>query len=343
MRVSDFDFDLPQELIAQNPLLPRGSARLLQVVDKFSDRRITDLPSILNSGDILVFNDTKVIPTRLTGKRGDAFVEITLHKELEKNAWLAFVRGAKRLHVRDTLVFANDFHCRVVEKRESGEVLLSFSGNKIDLNDSLEKYGCMPLPPYIKRNKNGSSDDLINYQTMYARRDGAVASPTAGLHFTPELMNQLQQRGIKKAFVTLHVGAGTFLPVKVHNTDDHIMHTEWGEINRAATEKVNEARNSGGQVVAVGSTSLRLLETSADKFGVLHPFKGETNIFITPGYNFKVIDKLLTNFHLPKSTLFMLVAALGGLKHIKAAYEHAVRERYRFFSYGDASLIEKLK
>jgi S-adenosylmethionine:tRNA ribosyltransferase-isomerase len=343
MRVLDFDFTLPQELIAQEPVSPRDSGRLLHIADNIADKKVIDLPSLLNPGDIMVFNDTKVIPSRLTGSRGKAIIEVTLHKQYIQDIWLAFARGARRLKIGDELFFADDFYCKVEEKREGGEVLLSFPSKINSVIKGLDKYGRMPLPPYIKRQKNGYADDIINYQTMHAQRTGAVAAPTAGLHFTPELMAALDLRGIKKAFVTLHVGAGTFSPVKAEDTDDHVMHSEWAELDSVSAENINQVRAAGGQVISVGSTSLRVLEAAVDQFGMLEPFMGETDIFITPGYEFKVIDKMFTNFHLPKSTLFMLVAALGGIERIKTAYTHAIYEQYRFFSYGDACLIEKAR
>jgi S-adenosylmethionine:tRNA ribosyltransferase-isomerase len=343
MKVSDFDFDLPQELIAQAPAEPRDSSRLLHVAESLSDLGVRDLPGLLNPGDILVFNNTKVIPSRLTGKRGDATVEVTLHKQQNEASWWALAKGAKRLRLGDTLIFADDFICKVEEKREGGEVLLAFEDGMTGLMKGLDKYGYMPLPPYIKREKGGAVQDRGDYQTLYAERDGAVAAPTAGLHFTEALMAALDQRGIQKAFVTLHVGAGTFLPMKVEDTDEHVMHDEWGELDKQTADKINQARAAGGRVIPVGSTSLRLLETAADQAGVLHPFTGETDIFITPGYKFKITDKMVTNFHLPKSTLFLLISALAGTERVKAAYAHAIAERYRFFSYGDCSLIEKLK
>lgn len=344
MKVSDFDFDLPPELIAQVPAEPRDAARLLHIGETLADCGIKDLPSLLNPGDIMVFNNTKVIPSRLTGKRGEARVDVTLHKQQSEGSWWAFARPAKKLRLGDTLVFGTDskggFACTIADKRDGGEVLLSFEGGLTAVMAGLDKYGYMPLPPYIKRERGGLAGDRADYQTLYARREGAVAAPTAGLHFTDALMAALDQRGIQRAFVTLHVGAGTFLPVKVEDTEDHVMHAEWGELDQATADKINQARAAGGKVVPVGSTSLRLLETAADESGLLHPFTGETDIFITPGYRFKITDKMVTNFHLPKSTLFMLIAALGGKERVQAAYAHAISERYRFFSYGDASLIE---
>jgi len=340
MKVSDFDFDLPPELIAQHPVEPRDAARLLHIGENLTDLNIKDLPGLLNPGDILVFNNTKVMPSRLTGKRGEATVEVTLHKQDSDSNWWAFARPAKRLRPGDELIFGGDFKCSIDDKRDGGEVLLSFEGGLSALMAGLDQYGYMPLPPYIKREKGGSSEDRADYQTLYAEREGAVAAPTAGLHFTDELMAALDQRGINKAFVTLHVGAGTFLPVKVDDTDDHVMHAEWGELDQATADAINQAHAAGGKVIPVGSTSLRLLETAADADGVLHPFTGETDIFITPGYTFKITDKMVTNFHLPKSTLIMLIAALAGTGRVKAAYSHAMQENYRFFSYGDATLIE---
>ena len=342
MRISDFDFQLPQQLIAQEPADPRDSSRLLHVSNKFSDMNVIDLPSILNPGDIMVFNNTKVIPSRLTGRRGKAKTQVTLHKQYSKDTWVAFARGSKKLKIGDELVFADDFYCKVEGKLAGGEVLLCFNDKIYTVIEGLNKYGQMPLPPYIKRSSNGpNNNDRMNYQTMYASRIGAVAAPTAGLHFTPALMAALARRGVKKAFITLHVGAGTFLPVKVKNIDDHIMHSEWAEIDNITANSINQVREKGGKVISVGSTSLRALETAVDKSGKLQPFVGETNIFIKPGYKFKVIDKMFTNFHLPKSTLFILVAALAGLHHVKSAYVHAISEKYRFFSYGDACLIER--
>ncbi len=340
MKVTDFDFDLPPELIAQHPIEPRDAARLLHIGENLNDLGIKDLPGLLNPGDTLVFNNTKVIPSRLTGKRGEATVEVTLHKQENSSNWWSFARPAKRLRPGDELIFGEDFECIVKEKRDGGEVLLGFEGGLSMLMAGLDKYGYMPLPPYIKREKGGAAEDRADYQTLFAEREGAVAAPTAGLHFTEDLMAALDQRGIKKAFVTLHVGAGTFLPVKVDDTDDHDMHAEWGELDQTTAETINQVRQAGAKVIPVGSTSLRLLETAADVEGVLHPFTGETDIFITPGYQFKVTDKMVTNFHLPKSTLFMLIAALAGTERVKAAYAHAIQENYRFFSYGDACLIE---
>ena len=344
MLVADFDFDLPPDLIAQSPASPRDEARLLHVPHNtnlaLADLRVTDLASLLNPGDIMVFNNTKVIPSRLLGRRRNAQVEVTLHKEKEPGAWWAFARPAKKLNDGDEIEFAGDFSCYVRGKRDGGEVLLQFD-DAPTLRAGLDAHGIMPLPPYIKRPKSGDAIDRTDYQTIYAEHEGAVAAPTAGLHFTERVMADLAQMGVETAFVTLHVGAGTFLPIKVDDTDDHHMHAEWGEISGQTARAVNQARKKGGRVVAVGSTSLRLLETAADESGKLNGFTGETDIFMTPGYDFKIADCMFTNFHLPKSTLFMLVSAFAGTGRMKAAYAHAIAEKYRFFSYGDSCFLEK--
>ncbi|HKF71535.1 MAG TPA: tRNA preQ1(34) S-adenosylmethionine ribosyltransferase-isomerase QueA [Stellaceae bacterium] len=339
MRVDEFDFELPKELIADHPAEPRDSARLLVVNDRTVDRRIVDLPTLLRRGDLLVFNDTKVIPVRLVGARGKASVEVTLHRDLGQGVWLAFARGAKRLKTGDRLVFAEDFSAEVTGKTPAGEVALHFAATGAALRAALERHGSMPLPPYIKRPRGGDPRDIRDYQTIFARKEGAVAAPTAGLHFTAPLMSALAAAGIEYLTVTLHVGAGTFLPVKVEEVSDHVMHGETGFLDAATAERLNRVRAAGGRIVAVGTTSLRLLETAADDDGRLGPFRGETALFITPGYRFRAIDVLVTNFHLPRSTLFMLVSAFAGLERMKHAYVHAIRERYRFFSYGDACLL----
>lgn len=345
MRVSLFDFQLPQELIASKPAEPRESARLLHVQGrKLVDWRIGDLPDLLNPGDILVFNDTKVIPARLRGKKGDANIEILLHQPAANPVagelrWNAFAKPGKKLKPDDTVTFAEDFFCRVIEKRETGEVVIAFDVQDFQLK--LERYGEMPLPPYIERPGGATEEDKSNYQTVYAKHEGAVAAPTAGLHFTPALLVKLKEKGIQSAFVTLHVGAGTFQPVKVEDTNQHVMHREWGQVTAQTAEQINAVRTAGGKVVAVGTTSLRLLESAADDTGRLHAYSGDTGIFITPGYRFKIIDCLMTNFHLPKSTLFMLVSAFAGLDEMQAAYMHAIESKYRFYSYGDACLLER--
>ncbi len=339
MRVDLFDFDLPPELIASRPAVPRDSARLLSVGAALQDHIVRELPALLRPGDLLVFNDTRVIPARLFGKRGAAAVEVTLHKNVAADRWRAFARPARRLRTGDRLDF-DGLSATVVEKGEAGEVELAFDRAGPDLMAALQQSGRMPLPPYIKRPGGADARDRADYQTVYAARDGAVAAPTAGLHFTPELLAALAARGIGRAMVTLHVGAGTFLPVKVEDTRDHRMHAEIGSIDAAAADSINRARAAGGRIIAVGTTSLRLLETAAEKSARVSAFSGETDLFITPGYRFKAVDLLLTNFHLPRSTLFMLVCAFAGLDRMKRAYEHAKASGYRFYSYGDCCLLE---
>jgi S-adenosylmethionine:tRNA ribosyltransferase-isomerase len=339
MRVDEFDFELPKELIAEHPAEPRESARLLVVGDGLSDRRVADLPGLLRRGDLLVFNDTKVLPVRLVGERGKASVEVTLHRDLGQGVWLAFAKGAKRLKTGDRLVFAAEFSAEVTGKTPAGEVALHFSLAGAEFRAALDRHGSMPLPPYIKRPRAGDPRDIRDYQTIFARKEGAVAAPTAGLHFTAALMQALAAAGIEHLTVTLHVGAGTFLPVKVEEVGDHVMHGETGFLDATTAERLNRVRAEGRRIVAVGTTSLRLLETAADESGGFRPFAGETALFITPGYRFRAIDVLITNFHLPRSTLFMLVSAFAGLERMKRAYAHAIAERYRFFSYGDASLL----
>ena len=339
MRVDDFDFDLPRELIAEHPIEPRDAARLLVVGDSIADRHIRDLPQLLRAGDVLVANDTRVIPARLTGTRGAATIEVTLHRDLGGGAWRAFVKGARRVKAGDVLRFADDFAAEVTEKNPEGDVALRFPCEGAALKAQLERYGRMPLPPYIHRGRAGEARDRDDYQTMFAAKDGAVAAPTAGLHFTPALLAALKDAGLALETVTLHVGAGTFLPVKAEDTADHRMHSEYGMIDAATAARLNAARARGGRIVAIGTTSLRLLESAADESGKIRPFADETALFITPGYRLRAIDVLLTNFHLPRSTLFMLVGAFAGLDRMKAAYAHAIAARYRFFSYGDACLL----
>jgi S-adenosylmethionine:tRNA ribosyltransferase-isomerase len=342
MHLDDFDFDLPRELIADRPIEPREAARLLVLPasGESTDRHIADLPELLRPGDLMVFNDTKVIPARLVGRRGLATVEVTLAHDLGGGAWRAYARGARRLHCGDRIEFAEGFAARVGDKGEHGEMVLHFDCEGAAFRAALARHGAMPLPPYIKRPRGGDARDRSDYQTIFARAEGAVAAPTAGLHFTSALLDRLAARGIDGLTVTLHVGPGTFLPVKVDDPREHPMHGEWGIVSAEAAGRINAARANGGRIVAVGTTSLRLLESAADESGEIRPFAGETRLFILPGYRFCAIDLLLTNFHLPRSTLLMLVAALAGLDRIKAAYAHAVAERYRFFSYGDACLIE---
>jgi len=346
MRTELFDFDLPPELIAQRPAAPRDAARLLVVAEQaLVDRQARDLPDLLAPGDLLVFNDTRVIPARLAGRRGEARVEITLHQTLTRPAsgacWSAFARPAKRLRVGDEVSFGPGLAAAVVARGEGGEVTLAFDCAPAALLERLEAVGRMPLPPYIKRPKGGDPQDRQDYQTLFARRPGAVAAPTAALHFTPALMQALAARGIEHAFVTLHVGAGTFLPVKAADTAQHRMHGERFWLPPEAALAIARTRRAGRRVVAVGTTVLRTLETVADEAGEVAPGVGETRLFVTPGHRFRVVDRLLTNFHLPRSTLFMLVAAFAGLERMQAAYAHAIAQRYRFYSYGDACLLER--
>ncbi len=378
MKVSDFDFALPESAIALHPVSPRDSARLLAVSKFFFDFTFRDLVGLLNKGDVLVFNDSRVIPARLFGKKGDAEIEILLHKPCphpaplpqgegeekmnpllremvaqagEASLWRAFIRPGKKIKPGDVITITDGFTAIAHEKYDTGEVLLSFivipakAGIQPALNPQdaframLQKVGHMPLPPYIKRADDAS--DAAEYQTIYARHDGSVAAPTAGLHFTEPMMDALKAKGISLEYVTLHVGAGTFQPVKVEDTADHIMHSEWASIDDATAQRINAARAAGGKIVAVGTTALRILETVAANDGTLSAFAGDTDIFITPGYQFKIVDRLVTNFHLPKSTLFMLVCAFAGTHRMKAAYEHAKTSGYRFYSYGDACLLDR--
>jgi S-adenosylmethionine:tRNA ribosyltransferase-isomerase len=343
MRLDDFDFELPRELIAEHPCEPREAARLLvmRASGQLQDRRIADLPALLRPGDLLVFNDTKVIPARLVGRRGAAAIEVTLHRHLCGGAWRAFARGARRLRPGDRIVFAEHFAADVAEKHPEGDVTLRFDLEEAAFREALTRYGTMPLPPYIKRPRGGDARDRADYQTIFARAEGAVAAPTAGLHFTPGLLAALAERSIGWTTLTLHVGPGTFLPVKTADPHDHKIHAEWGSLPPETAGRIAASRRAGGRIVAVGTTSLRLLESAAAKNSEVQPFAGETRLFIMPGYRFRAIDALLTNFHLPRSTLLMLVAALAGLDRIKAAYAHAVGAGYRFFSYGDACLIER--
>jgi len=340
MKVDDFDFDLPQRFIAQRPASPRDHARLL-VGEGLQDKIMAELPTCLKEGDILVFNDTRVIPARLKGMRDQAKVEVTLHMRLSDNTWKVFAKPAKKLKVGNQVIFASGFSAQVTDKGMGGDVTLAFNKSGTDLMTALETHGGMPLPPYIKREGLADARDKSDYQTLFADKEGAVAAPTAGLHFTPELMSALADRGIAHVTLTLHVGAGTFLPVKVEDTDDHVMHAEWGEITPEAAAVINAAKGAGGRVVAVGTTSLRLLESATGEDGTLHAFKDETDIFITPGYGFRMVDTLLTNFHLPRSTLFMLVCAFAGQSRMKEIYDTAMDRDYRFYSYGDGCLLQK--
>jgi S-adenosylmethionine:tRNA ribosyltransferase-isomerase len=356
MRTDLFDFDLPDELIALRPASPRDAARLLVIRpgERPVDRHVRDLPDLLSPGDALVVNDTRVLMADLDGirTRADgavAHIHANLLKRLDDSRWQALARPAKRLKVGDRVRFGIEgggdvcllgtLDATVAAKSEDGEVELAFDLGGAPLEEAIATAGQVPLPPYITGKRQPEERDRSDYQTMFAVREGAVAAPTAGLHFTPELMARLEAHGIARQAVTLHVGGGTFLPVKTDDTDDHRMHAEWGEVPAATAEALNTVRRSGGRLVAVGTTSLRLIESAAGADGIIRPFRGETALFITPGYRFKAVDVLMTNFHLPRSTLFMLVAAFAGLETMRTAYAHAIRERYRFYSYGDATLL----
>jgi len=341
--MEDFEYELPRDRIASHPCEPRDAARLsfIPASGSFQDRQITDLPALLRAGDLLVFNDTKVIPARLVGRRGEASVELTLYRDLGGGLWRAFAKGARRLRAGDTIAFGDGFSAVVAEKHPEGDLSLRFDLPIEALREALARHGSMPLPPYIKRPRGGEARDRHDYQTIFARAEGAVAAPTAGLHFTQGLLDALARRGVRWTTVTLHVGPGTFLPVKAADPRDHRMHAEWGILSAEAAEQIAATRRGGGRIVAVGTTSLRLLESAASEEGEVRPFAGETRLFILPGYRFRAIDMLLTNFHLPRSTLLMLVAALAGLGRIKSAYTHAIAAGYRFYSYGDACLIER--
>jgi len=347
MKVDDFDFDLPAESIALHPAEPRDAARMLVVRpgEALVDGHVRDLLTILRAGDVLVVNDTRVLPAELTGTRirGElrANVSFNLHKRVDANTWRAFARPAKKLHLLDRLELGDNgsILATVAGKGDTGEITLAFDVGGAELDEAIKAHGAMPLPPYIEAKRHTEERDKSDYQTVYAARDGAVAAPTAGLHFTESLLQQLADLDVSVERVTLHVGAGTFLPVKVDDTDDHVMHAEWGDIPAAVVERILAAKAKGGRVIAVGTTSLRLLETAARATGTLQPFVGDTDIFITPGYRFNAVDMLMTNFHLPRSTLFMLVSAFAGLETMRAAYAHAIADGYRFYSYGDASLL----
>lgn len=344
MLVSDFDFDLPEDRIALRPVEPRDSARLLSVsgagTGVLADHVFTDLPACLRAGDVLVVNDTRVIPAQLHALKGEARIGVTLHKREAADLWWSFVRNARRLKPGDRVDFGPGLAGTVVEKADEGGVLWRFTAAAGEtLETALQRVGEMPLPPYIARRRAIDDRDLADYQTLHAAKDGAVAAPTAGLHFTPRLWDALAAAGIGRETVTLHVGAGTFLPVKADTVEDHRMHAEWGSIDAATAARLNTARARGGRVIAVGTTSLRLLESAVGDDGQIRPFTGDTSIFIYPGYRLKAIDGLVTNFHLPKSTLFMLVSALMGLDVMRRAYAHAIASGYRFYSYGDGSLL----
>ncbi len=339
MNVDLFDFELPPERIALRPASPRDSARLLLLDgNRTEDRAVADLPALLQPGDLLVFNDTRVIPAQLEGTRGEARIGATLHKREGLRHWIAFIRNAKRLRPGETIDFGNGVTALAEARHDDGSFTLFFPGEEpVEL--LLERAGRMPLPPYIAAKRPTDARDAADYQTMFAQEPGAVAAPTAALHFTPDLIAALDAAGIAHTTLTLHVGAGTFLPVKADDTNDHKMHAEWGRIDAATAERLNAVRAAGGRVIAVGTTSLRLIESATGEDDLVRPFAGDTAIFITPGYRFRGIDGLLTNFHLPRSTLFMLVSSLMGLDRMQAAYAHAIDNGYRFYSYGDASLL----
>ena len=351
MRTEDFDFELPRDLIAQHPAEPRDAARLLVVGESLQDGDLQDgdiqdrgvraLPDILRPGDLMVVNNTRVIPCRLFGRRGTAQVEVTLVEPLPDGQWRAFAQPARKLRPGERIAFAPGFAAEVMAKEAGGAVALGFALAPEDLRAALERHGAMPLPPYIRRERGGAARDRADYQTYFAAREGSVAAPTAGLHFTPALIEALEARGVGRATLTLHVGAGTFLPVTAEDPRAHRMHAEWGEIDAATAAAVNKTRAAGGRVLAVGSTALRLLEAAADESGQVRPFAEATDLFILPGYRFKVADLMLTNFHLPRSTLFMLVCAFAGTARMKRAYAHAVQAGYRFYSYGDATLLQR--
>ncbi len=342
MRVDLFDFELPQDRIALRPVRPRDAARMLLVRSEgpFADMGVRDLPNLLSPGDVLVFNDTRVIPAQLEGRRagGEAKIGATLHKRIDLRRWQAFIRNAKRVKEGDQLMFGGGVTAIAEARHDDGSITLFFEGEE-PVEVLLERAGRMPLPPYIAGKRGVDEQDLTDYQTMFAVEDGAVAAPTASLHFTPELVEALDAAGVMRETLTLHVGAGTFLPVKADDTDDHAMHAEFGRVSQDVADRLNAARRDGGRVIAVGTTSLRLLESAARSDGVIEAFAGDTDIFITPGYEFRAVDGLMTNFHLPKSTLMMLVSALMGRDRMMTAYRHAIDSNYRFYSYGDSSLL----
>ncbi|MEM9329796.1 MAG: tRNA preQ1(34) S-adenosylmethionine ribosyltransferase-isomerase QueA [Pseudomonadota bacterium] len=351
MRVDLFDFQLPEERIALRPVHPRDAAKMLVVKDTVSDHLVRHLPDFLEPGDVMVFNDTKVIPTQLSGVRNrdgnTVHVSATLHTRLASDRWLSFIKGSKKLKTGDQIRFgeisatcqSGVLDCVVCSKAEDGSVELQFELSGAAFDQALMQAGTMPLPPYISGKRVTDDRDMTDYQTTYAKHEGAVAAPTAGLHFTPELLQALEKKGIVLKFVTLHVGPGTFLPVKVEDTDDHKMHCEWGIVSQDVAKAIHTAKADGKRLICVGTTSLRLIESAATVDGSVHPWEGSTDIFISPGYKIRAVDVLMTNFHLPKSTLFMLVSAFSGLEKMHEAYEHAIENDYRFYSYGDASLL----
>ncbi|PHR57757.1 MAG: tRNA preQ1(34) S-adenosylmethionine ribosyltransferase-isomerase QueA [Robiginitomaculum sp.] len=349
MRVDDFDFPLPEASIALRPAVPRDSSKLLQVASDgaISDHIARDLPDLLRAGDVLVLNDTRVFPAHLIGQRparemgggGPASISFNLHKQVDARTWAAFARPARRVRVGDIIHFSKSLEAQVSQRGEGGETRLVFNLDGTDLLAAFGQIGAMPLPPYIGSKRQADARDEADYQTIFAKDSGSVAAPTAGLHFTHDLLSALGEIGVQVCHLTLHVGAGTFLPVKATDTQDHVMHGEWREIPEQTAKLINQAKAEGRRVIAVGTTALRSLESAALALGQVVACAGETDIFITPGYEFQIVDGLLTNFHLPKSTLFMLVSALCGLPEMQVAYAHAIRNEYRFYSYGDACLL----
>jgi S-adenosylmethionine:tRNA ribosyltransferase-isomerase len=340
MKLQDFDFTLPEELIAHAPLAQRDRSRLLHVKQVIEDKIFSDILDLVKPGDVMVFNDTKVIPAFLKGKRGDATISCNLHKRESDDTWKAFAKNTKKARIDDTIIFSDDLNAQVTAK-DGGELTLQFNLSGTALEEAIESTGEVPLPPYITSKRDVKNTDTQNYQTVFAKNSGAVAAPTAGLHYTDDLLQRLDARGVKRVHLTLHVGAGTFLPVKTEELSEHQMHSEFYTISADAAAAINEARNAGGRVIAVGTTSLRALESATDDNGVLQAQSADTDIFITPGYQFKMVDVLQTNFHIPKSTLFMLVSAFAGFDKMKEAYTHAIANKYRFYSYGDACWLER--
>lgn len=341
MQLSDFDYDLPSDLIALQPVLPKDSAKMLVLNGTdIKDCSISDLPDFLTSKDLLVFNDTKVIPAKLTLYRPGltGAINVNLHKNIKDSVWSAFVKPSKKIKIGDFLQIA-DYEIEVLDKLPDGQIILDFKLNKQEFEHFIDQYGTTPLPPYIEKKHSATEADKTLYQTMFAIHSGSVAAPTAGLHFTPNLMAKLNAKGVRHCFVTLHVGGGTFLPVKTENLHDHKMHSEYCELSSETANLINQTKKNGGRVIAIGTTSTRTLESCTDQSGLVRPFCGDINLFITPGYRFKLVDLMVTNFHLPKSTLLMLIAAFAGYEEVFAAYAHARKSGYRFYSYGDCCLL----
>ena len=339
--IEKFNFNLPQSLIAYRPVYPRHNSKLLSVNhEKLDDMLTYDLDSLINPEDILVFNDTKVINARLIARKDEKEFEILLGRWLSDNQWLAYIKKSRLLNIDDVMIFSQDFNAIIVKKSEDGDIVLQFNYANDELLAKINYYGKVPLPPYIKR--IADNNDQKDYQTIYAQQYGSIASPTAGLHFTDQLMLKLKAKSINLVYVTLHVGIGTFQPIR-NDIDNHIMHEEYGCISYSAADKINLCRQNGGRVICIGTTSMRLLESAADNNGIVHPYDSNTGIFIKPGYKFKIVDMLFTNFHLPKSTLFILTCAFSGTKVMQNAYNHAIKNNYRFYSYGDAMLLSKKK